>query len=231
MAVIDIERPRWRAGEACEIAGITRDLLGMWRKHDGLKIGTLDVGGWRFSALDVAELAAIPALRAFGFEVGSAIKIAREHLRPTLRDILNNRLVYGFWSLSLIELDGDDVLGQRAIFLDQVAERVIVKLALPLPVDPMPRSPQIALRMVDAIFNYIESPPGRIRWRKWHLSAMERGGNIPIAQAAAELGAPRWFLIALDAVLHHMDSRDAIAEAVRPRAPKAAEHLRGITLQ
>ena len=135
--------------------------------------------------------------------------------------MLANRVVHGFWSLGAVEIPQTVSFAKRVVFLDQIAERVIDKLALPLPVNVMPRTPEIAARMVDAIFDYIESPPGRLRWQRWHESAIARGGNVPMAQAAAELGAPAWFLAVLAAALDKADAADCIAVAVRPKAPKA----------
>ena len=229
---IDIERPRWRAAEACEVAGIADTTMPrMWRKHNGLRIGKYDAGGWRFSILDVAELTSLMALRALGFDPVSTVTLAHDEMRPNLADVLNNRLVHGFWSLGAIELDDAAAFGKRTLYLDQIAERVIVKLKLPLPVNPMPRTPAVAVRMVDAVFDYIESASGRARWSKWQTFAIKRGGNIPIDQAAAELGAPAWFLRALIVALASELGGGQVAEAVRPKAPRLAPYLAGVTLQ
>lgn len=80
---------------------------------------------WRYSPLDVAEFTTLMALRALGFDLNSAITLAHDELRPNLADVLNNRLVHGFWSLGAIELD--DAFGKRTLYLDQIAERVIGK--------------------------------------------------------------------------------------------------------
>jgi hypothetical protein len=63
------------------------------------------------------------------------------------------------------------------------------------------------------------------------MFAVERGGNIPIDQAAAELGAPAWFLRALIVALATEAGGDQIAVAVRPKAPRVAPYLAGVTLQ
>jgi hypothetical protein len=228
---IDIERPRSRAAEACEVAGADQMMIRLYRMSHGLRIGKFKPGGWIFSVLDVAELSTLVPLRALGFDPSSTVAIAHEHLRPNLADVLNNRLAHGIWSLGGIELDDAATFGKRTLYLDQIAERVIVKLELPLPVNPFPRTPGTALRMIDAIFDYVESPAGRVRWAKWQTSAIERGGNIPIPVAAAELGAHAWFLRALIIALAGELGGDQVTEAVRPRSPRVADHLKGVTLQ
>jgi hypothetical protein len=231
---VDIEKPRWRAGIAAEIAGITTDLIGQWRQRIGLRLGKFEVGGWRFSALDIAELTCIPALRALGLSVEESIAIARKELRVNLRDALVNRLFHGFWSLGGYQIAHETGLGTRTIYIDAIIERVIAKLALPLPAKPLPRTSQIAARMVDTVCDYCESPPGLLRWQRWRESVLARGVRISFGQAAAELGAPAWFLRAVIVATTNdrtAYSDRAIIEIVRPRAPKVAANLEGVTLQ
>ena len=230
--MLDIEMPRWDSNEASDVAGFTYPVkVREWRMTYGLSIGKYTSKGWRYSALDIADLTTAFVFWQLGFAPGAAVKLAHDHMRGNLSDVLNNRLHHGFWSLGAIEIPATVTYAKRVVFLDQICERIITKLALALPANPWPRSPEIALQMADAILDYIESTPGLMRWKQWHKSAVARGGNVPITQAAAELGAPVWFLLALAAALRSTEAADDITEAVRPRAPKVAPYLVGVTLQ
>jgi hypothetical protein len=233
---VNITKPCWTSNQACEVAGFKepqdiRDL-----HHEGLKLGRRESTGWRYSDRDVAELVAIRALIALGFERRSAMTIARQHLRASLADVLINRLVHGFWSLSAVEIPETQSFGRRILYLDQVAERVITKLALPLPADPFPRTPEIAVRMVDAIFDYFQSAPGHLRWERWRDAAILHGGRVPFEQAARELGAPAWFLRAVADVQRRHEVTDLritppINEAVRRVAPKMFPDVGAVLVQ
>jgi hypothetical protein len=233
ITTIDIERPIYRAGMAVEVAGIKSiDNLAMLRKREGLKIGSIRGGEYRYSILDNAELTAYPALTALGFTSAEAIETCREVLRPSLKDLLNNRLVHGFWSMGGLEVEpAKDFTAPLILYLDGIGERVITKLNLPLPVCREMPPTKIALAMVDAIFEYIYSPPGRARWVKWHAQAMTTPDQMAnFADAAAVLGAPEWFLRILIPLLSgggkqvFEPSVDPIViNAIRPRAPKVAE--------
>jgi hypothetical protein len=225
--MLDVTRHDWHAAQACKVAGLDTTLVRMWRKREGLRIGKFtSAGEHRYSALDVAELTAVPALQALGFTVAAAIEIARKYLRPELKSVLINRLIHGFWSIGAFELDHASGFGKHVIYLDQIAERTIVGLALALPVNPLPKA-EVAERMMDAILDYAFSAPGFERWRKWRISVIERGGTIPFPQAAAELGVPEWFL---RCVLRAKPQHDLIA-IVKPHAPKVRAQLEGVTLQ
>ena len=221
-----IERPRCAMRVACEVAAIEQQTIRNWRKFDGLRIGKLEAAGWRFSALDVGEMCILAGLRAMGFSVADCIALAREQ-RSNLRSMFLNRLFHGFWSKGGIEQVDHATGAIRVLYLDQIVERVIRNLALPLPAQPLPKNHEIAVRMVDAIFDYFESPPGMFRWRKWRDSVLERGGKIPFAKAAAELGAPEWFLRAVTKA----EPRHDLIAIVAPRAPKVIERLAGVELQ
>ena len=127
---LSIEKPFWRSGQAANIAGITADLIAQWRMHEGLAIGTWQGSEWRFSALDVAELATIPALRSLGVGVAEAIMIARHQLRGNLKYLLNNRLHHGFWSVGGFVIDDGSGTVSRVLFLGAVTDRVIAGLEL-----------------------------------------------------------------------------------------------------
>ena len=221
-----IERPRCAMRVACEIAAIEQQTIRNWRKSDGLHIGKFEAAGWRFSALDVGEMCILAGLRAMGFPVADCIKLAHEQ-RSNLRSLLINRLFHGFWSKGSIEQVDHATGAIRVLYLDQIGERVIKKLALPSPPRRLPKNAEIAVRMVDAIFDYFESPPGMLRWKRWRDRVVERGGKIPFTQAAAELGAPEWFLRAVTKA----EPRHDLIAIVAPRAPKVVERLEGVTLQ
>jgi len=228
---IDLEKPRWRAGEAAEIAGIDVNQLGPLRKRNGFAIGKLVNAEHRFSVVDIAEMTTFVALRAADFSVPGALETARE-LRGEFKDLFVNRLYHGFWSLGAIEVDEDKsefYHVKRLLYFDAIGERVINKLKLPLPVRPMPRNSQIAVRMTDAIMSYFESPPGLKRWTEWHAAVIKQGSTT-WDEAAAVLGAPVWFLQALINATRDMPKPDdtPIVKAVRPRA--RPEMVAGITL-
>lgn len=227
--VIDLERPRWRAREAADIAGVDVNQVGMLRQRVGFAIGTWKGSEYRYSVLDVAEFTCMVALwRGLGLSPGEAVQEARD-LRRDLKDLLVNRLVHGFWSLGAYAVSESD-LHRRLLYFDAIGERVITKLQLPLPVRPFPRSPEIAIRMVDAIMSYFESPPGIERWKRWHAALIKRGGKTTFDEAAAELGAPAWFLEALVGATRNLPKPDdpPIVKAVRPRAKP--EYFAGVTL-
>ena len=115
----------------------------------------------------------------------------------------------------------------RTLYFDQLVERVITKLALPLPTKSLPPRTEIAVRMVNSIFDYFFSPPGLLRWKRWRDSVIARGGKISFPQAAAELGAPEWFLRAVTKA----EPRHDLIAIVAPRAPKVVERLEGVELQ
>lgn len=230
--IIDIEKPRWRSGKAAEIAGLDVNLIGMMRKRSGFAIGTWRNSEFRFSALDVAETTLFVALRALAFPIPDALQTAHDQ-RGSLKSLLINRLVHGFWSKGGLVFPVGD-FGSQTLYFDAIGERVITKLALPLPVRPLPRSTETALRMVDAIFDYIESPSGALRWRRWRAAVVSRGGKTSFDEAAAELGAPHWFLTAMYQVVTGQADRPGdplIVEAVLPRAKGASEHITGVVLQ
>jgi len=126
---------------------------------------------------------------------------------------------------------------------------VITKLKLPLPdccctIPPTP----VALRMTDAIFNYIFSPPGLLRWQRWRTAVMNEGGTTTFDEAAAKLGAPFWFLVVLHQVIRGDQGKAGvkrvdrvikgiekppplIVDAVRPKIKKVAHNFEGIMLQ
>jgi hypothetical protein len=52
------------------------------------------------------------------------------------------------------------------LYLDGIGDRVITKLNVSLPDCRTMPPKRVALRMVDAIFDYVESPPGRLRWQR-----------------------------------------------------------------
>lgn len=229
---IDVENPRWRAGKAAEIAGIDVNQIVVLRKRSGFAIGTWVKSEWRYSALDVAEMTLFAALRAMNFSVADALETARD-ARGNLKSLLVNRLVHGFWSKGGLEFPVGDI-GTQTLYFDAIGDRVMTKLSLPSPVRPMPRTTAIAVRMVDASFDYMESPSGVMRWRKWRTGVVARGGKTTFDDAAAELGVPHWFLI----VLHQVITGQAeppgdplIVAAMQPRAPKASDHMTGVVLQ
>ena len=228
--MIDIERPKCRAAKACEIAGVPVQTLREWRMTHGLRLGKLKGAsgnvGYLFSTIDVAELCLIPVFRAMGYAPPDAVKHARDQ-RQGLRSVLIDRLAHGFWNLSRFEELNHESGMVRTLYFDQLVERVITKLALPLPDKPLPKNRDVAERMTNAILDYFFSPPGMIRWRKWRDSVLERGGKISFAQAAAELGAPEWFLRAVTKA----EPRHDLIAIVAPRAPKVLERLEGVTLQ
>lgn len=229
---IDLEATRWRSGRAAEIAGLDVDALPTLRKRSGLAVGTWRQSEFRFSAIDIAELSTFVALRALAFTVADAIETAHGQ-RRNLKDLMVNRVVHGFWSHGGLTFPVADFATQT-LYLDAIGERVISKLALPLPVRPIPRTVDVALRMVDAIFDYFESPPGVMRWRKWHAGVVARGGRTSFDEAAAELGAPVWFLVALqNAITGNAEppADPVIVEAMRPRAPKASENMSGVVMR
>lgn len=229
---IDIERPRWRSGKAAEIAGVDVNLIGMMRKRSGFAIGTWQKTEYRFSAVDVAEMTLFVALRALNFAMPDALATARDQ-RGNLKSLLINRLVHGFWSKGGLVFPVGD-FGSQTLYLDAIGERVITKLALPLPIRPLPRTTEIALRMTDAVLDYIESPSGVLRWRKWRAGVVARGGTTSFDEAAAELGVPHWFLTTLYQVVTGQSERPVdplIVGAMLPRVPKASEHMTGVVLQ
>lgn len=230
-----VEKPRWSSREAAAIAGFEEHNIRLLRQKSGLRLGKMEGGLWKYSALDIAELTGFVALRSLGLGVDYALRTAKEFLRPNLRDLLVNRLIHGFWSLGAIEVPSDHEAGARVLYLDAIGERVISKLRLPLPVRPMPRTTEVAVKMVDACFDYMLSPPGLRRWKRWRESVVARGGKTSFDEAAAELGAPMWFLTALHQVttgeVVAPTPNPAVVAAVKPHAAKASENLGGIYLR
>lgn len=229
--MIDIEKPRWRAAIACEVAGLgsgSPSSIRDWRREAGFRLGTLQSNGWRYSVLDVGELALAQTLRTLGLSREEAIRFAHGE-RRVLKGVLNDRLVHGFWSSSAVEVDdySGPVHTVRRFYLADIGERVIKGLDLPLPVDPCPRNAATARKMADAILDYFFSPPGVMRWKKWRVSVIERGGSISFEKAAVELGAPQWFL---RAVLRAGPQDNAI-QIVDPRAVQVREQFEGVSLQ
>jgi len=228
MSNIDFDKPRWRAGDAAAIAGILVNQLPMVRIRSGVSIGILKDREHLFSVVDVAELTAYVALRALGLPLPEAARKAHA-LRPELKDLFVNRLVHGFWSIGAYEVSSEGALYRRVLYFDAIGERVITKLQLPLPVRPRPCTPQVAVRMVDAIMNYFEQPPGIKRWNDWHAAVIKQASPT-WDDAAAVLGAPVWFLQALINAVRDMPKDDdtPIIKAVRPRAK--AEWVADVTL-
>jgi len=233
---IDIERPLYRAGPIAEIAGFKNtDNITMLRKREGLRIGVFRDDEYRYSILDAAELTAyMPLTTAFAFTSREAIDTCRDPLRPHLKNLLNNRLHHGFWSHGGLVVDeGDSITGPKVLFLDGIGDRVITKLNVPLPdCRTVPPSP-VALRMIDAIFNYVESPPGRLRWQRWRTAVMQKGGTTTFDEAAAVLGMPYWCLTLAYQVAtgSRVTGDPMIVKAVKPRAPKVVPSLEGMALQ
>jgi hypothetical protein len=189
-----VETPCCRAGRAAQIAGMQRGQIAILRYRENLNFGTETPGGWTYSPLDVAELTC-----SLGLSVCEAVSVARNELRPILNAEFVNLLAHGFYSEGGYEVVDDAIT--RRLYADVVIERVVKELQLPLPVRPFPRTPEIALEMIEHIFRYFDSPPGALRWQRWCASAIARGG-VSLDQAAAELGAPFWFLRALAVALH-----------------------------
>jgi hypothetical protein len=232
----NVRLAQWNGVAAAEVAGLLNaqainESRHRYRLHAGKPTGS----GFKFSAVDICVLTALAPLRALGFDMQSAVDLAHRE-RRNFEDVLNNRLVHGFWSLGAIMVPSADGSGHRVLYLDQVAERVIIKLALPLPRDPFPRTPDIACRMVDAIFDYFQSAPGILRWERWRDAAILHGGRVPFEQAAAELGAPAWFLRAVADVQRRHEVTDLritppINAAVRRVAPKMFPDVGAVLIQ
>ena len=137
---IDIERPRWRAAEACSIAGIDQSVVRMMRKQNDLRIGKRERTMHRFSVLDIGSLSILHVLRAaLGVPVPEAILLAEGELREQMKRTLINRLVHGFWSIGAVEIDLDGCrVASRLVYLDSIAERVITKLQPSVTAEPAP---------------------------------------------------------------------------------------------
>jgi hypothetical protein len=225
--MIDVERHRWRAAIACEVAGLETASLRTLHADHKWRVGKMEVGGRRYSPLDIAELALFPPLRALGYSQGEAVAHAHD-LRRDLRNVLVNRLHFGFWCLSAFEQADYTTGTMRVLYLDSVVERVITKLQLPLPTRvPFPK--REAARLADAICDYVLSPSGLMRWQKWREASLADGKPIALKAAAVQLGAPLWFLQALLRVAPAMLWTETVYK--HPRAPEVARHFEGIGLQ
>lgn len=199
----DLEKPRWPAEVASEVAGVGRgnpSIVRVWRHKDGLRLGKYmggRAGGWLFSAIDVGELAIVCALRAVGVPPAEAITRARAERRK-LKNMLLCRLQFGYWGLGIVVVPADPsrpVPLARGFSLGEIAERIIDGLKLPYPIiAETPRAAEEVAIITKIVTLYVESPEFQRRVDRFREEVVGRRKPTNWAEASQKLGVPLWII-------------------------------------
>jgi hypothetical protein len=201
MIVVDIERPVCPTVRMLDIVSIDPHApapVHQWRHANGLRIGKFmggRKGGYLYSVLDVGEIAIIVLLRALAVPLDDAIKQARRE-RAKLKTVLIARLEQGYWPLALVRADlQEPIPAARGFSLSQLAERLIDKLGLPLPiVDVMPPKDE-AMIIVQIVARYIASAEFDARCQQFRKEVLARKRPTNWTEASVRLGVPLWLIV------------------------------------
>ena len=200
MPIVDIERPRFDAHSALSAAGIGDDnpsVVRMWRHKGGLDIGKRKRGKGGttlYSVADTCELSVIFVLRQLGVDLPTAIALAKQQ-RSKLRTVLLARLEHGYWPLAYVRIEGDaPIPTARHFSLSQLAERVIDKLKLPLPVvGETPPSDEAAI-IVKVVSFYVASSEFAAVCDRFRDEVLARRRPTNWVEATSRLGVPLWIV-------------------------------------